>query len=73
MLNIKDRELVSLNDVVDILNEVVKHPEKYSIQHADTNAGATLMQDVRNPHVYNKISINLVYIDTDLIKESTDS
>jgi hypothetical protein len=70
MLNIKDKELVSISDIVEVLNIVVKNPAKYHIQHIDTNAGTTLMQDSNNPHRYNKISLNIVYIDNDLIKES---
>lgn len=57
--------IVSLRDIHNILSNLLAHPEKYHISQSDLQVGSGMTVGVSEPHVFDRIRMDLIYISQD--------
>ena len=69
MITVKDAELITLKEIVDIAKAIIDNPSDYEIEHVETNAGSASSKFGSADSCYNKLGFNLVYLNKSSIEK----
>lgn len=72
-INIEKHPLVTIEEAVELLRAVVTNPERYMVVQSEADVGSAKMQTFNEPHVYNKVYVNLTFLDKEKIPSGVDS